>query len=287
MSLPFRRAIARLVPSVCGSLPLREIGPHVSWVILSYIMPWRSSFPCHRMCCGPDTLPWYASPQRPGSAGEQSTFWFYHSARERREQTVTAQLGTTGQPGHITLDTYASTQQAGQALEGYFSAGSPQGLFAPPETSPQAQQELLMALDMHLTPQQRQQGEGTAGDGSISLEELTQTLQGLARGKSPGFDGLPYEFYLRFWDQLGPELTAVLSEAFQAGAAALPADMTEGPVTLLYKGKGSDRAQPASYRPITLLRTTSSQPVSSPADWGRCSTMWWTAHRLASCRNGG
>ena len=31
-----------------------------------------------------------------------------------------------------------------------------------------------MALDMHLTPQQRQQGEGTAGDGSISLEELTQ-----------------------------------------------------------------------------------------------------------------
>ena len=85
-----------------------------------------------------------------------------------------------------------------------------------------------MALDMHLTPQQRQQGEGTPGDGSISLEELTQTLQGLPRGKSPGFDGLPYESYQRFWDQLGPELTAVLSEAFQAGAASLPADMTEG-----------------------------------------------------------
>ena len=85
-----------------------------------------------------------------------------------------------------------------------------------------------MALDMHLTPQQRQQGEGTAGDGSISLEELTQTLQGLPRGNSPGFDGLPYEFYQRFWDQLGPELTSVLSEAFQAGAASLPADMTEG-----------------------------------------------------------
>ena len=148
-----------------------------------------------------------------------------------------------------------SWTMTGQALEGYFSASSPQGLFAPPETSPQAQQELLMALNMHLTPQQRQQGEGTAGDGSISLEELTQTLQGLPRGKSPGFDGLPYEFYQRFWDQLGPELTAVLSEAFQAGAASLPADMTEGRVTLLYKGKGADRAQPASYRPITLLNT--------------------------------
>ena len=29
LSLPFRRAIARLVPSVCGTLPPREGGPHV------------------------------------------------------------------------------------------------------------------------------------------------------------------------------------------------------------------------------------------------------------------
>ena len=28
-SLPFRRAITRLVPSVCGTLPPREGGPHV------------------------------------------------------------------------------------------------------------------------------------------------------------------------------------------------------------------------------------------------------------------
>ena len=29
-------------------------------VIVSCIMPWRSSFPCHRMCCGPATLLWFA-----------------------------------------------------------------------------------------------------------------------------------------------------------------------------------------------------------------------------------
>ncbi len=33
----------------------------------------------------------------------------------------------------------------------------------------------------------------------------------------------------------------------------LPPEMTEGRITLLYKGKGLDRALPASYRPITLL----------------------------------
>ena len=29
-------------------------------VIVSCIMPWRSSFPCHRMCCGPASLLWFA-----------------------------------------------------------------------------------------------------------------------------------------------------------------------------------------------------------------------------------
>ena len=48
----------------------------------------------------------------------------------------------------------------------------------------------------------------------------------------------------------------MLSEAFQPGGpASVPADMTEGRVTLFYKGKGADRAQPASYRPIMLLNT--------------------------------
>jgi len=100
------------------------------------------------------------------------------------------------------------------------------------------------------------QGEGAAGDGSISLEDLTKALGSLPRSKAPGFDGLPYEFYQRFWEQLGPELTAVLQEAFQPdGPGQLPSDMTEGRITLLYKGKGFDRAIPASYRPITLLNT--------------------------------
>ena len=31
--------------------------------------------------------------------------------------------------------------------------------------------------------------------------------------------------------------------------------MREGRITLLYKGKGLDRALPASYRPVTLLNT--------------------------------
>ncbi|CAL5219684.1 g1571 [Coccomyxa viridis] len=189
--------------------------------------------------------------------GEQSTFWFYHLARERQAQTTITQLHTSTEPLQtVTLDSFESTQQAAQALETYYSASTPEGLFAPPQTSLDAQDALLAAVDRHLTPAQQQQGEGAAGDGSISLEDLTQALSSLPRGKAPGFDGLPYEFYQRFWEQLGPELTAVLQAAFQPdGPGQLPPDMTEGRITLLYKGKGLDRALPASYRPITLLNT--------------------------------
>ena len=67
VSLSFSRAIARLVPGVCGTLPPREGGLHgfffccsmLGWLIVPSLTPWRSSFPCHRMCCGPDTLLWF------------------------------------------------------------------------------------------------------------------------------------------------------------------------------------------------------------------------------------
>ena len=32
----------------------------LGWQIVLSLMPWRSSFPCHRMCCGPNTLLWFA-----------------------------------------------------------------------------------------------------------------------------------------------------------------------------------------------------------------------------------
>ena len=35
-------------------------GSMLGCVIVSCIMPWRNSFPCHRMCCGPETLLWFA-----------------------------------------------------------------------------------------------------------------------------------------------------------------------------------------------------------------------------------
>ena len=63
--LEFRTGIDPRIGTVRGHRPasgvrLVRVPPMLVRVIVSCIMPWRSSFPCHRMCCGPDTLLWFA-----------------------------------------------------------------------------------------------------------------------------------------------------------------------------------------------------------------------------------
>ena len=116
-----------------------------------------------------------------------------------------------------------------------------------------AQQALLSSLDRQLPSDAQQACEGA--EQGITLDELQAALKLSARGRKPGSDGLPYEFFSQFWEVLGPELLAVLQEAFQAQhGLCLPTSMTRGVITLLYKGKGS-KALLDSYRPITLLNS--------------------------------
>jgi len=46
----------------------------------------------------------------------------------------------------------------------------------------------------------------------VSLGELESTLKWFKRDKSPGPDGWPVEFYLTFFDILGPNLLGVVEE---------------------------------------------------------------------------
>lgn len=56
-----------------------------------------------------------------------------------------------------------------------------------------------------------------ACEGFLSVEECFTALQGMARRKAPGSDGLRMEFYLKFWSLLGPDLVRVLNSCFSAG----------------------------------------------------------------------
>ena len=74
-------------------------------------------------------------------------------------------------------------------------------------------------------------------------------LTGMARGKSPGSDGLPAEFYLSLWGVLGEDLVEVLNASFQSGF--LPSSQRGALISLIFK-KG-DRLLHKNWRPISLL----------------------------------
>ena len=86
-------------------------------------------------------------------------------------------------------------------------------------------------------------------DGPLDSTEVLVALKGMSRNKSPGSDGLPAEFYLKFWDVLGSDLTEVLNEAYRSGSLSL--SQRSGLISLIYK-KG-DRLNCKNWRPITLL----------------------------------
>ena len=54
-------------------------------------------------------------------------------------------------------------------------------------------------------------------EGFLTLEECHRALVGMARRKAPGSDGLPVEFYLKFWDVLGPDLVEILNSCYLSG----------------------------------------------------------------------
>uniref|UniRef100_W5LVP3 Reverse transcriptase domain-containing protein n=1 Tax=Lepisosteus oculatus TaxID=7918 RepID=W5LVP3_LEPOC len=83
----------------------------------------------------------------------------------------------------------------------------------------------------------------------ISLKELGDALLSMKLGKVPGRDGLPTEFYRRFWDVVGALLMQVTEEVFHG--KIMSDSMREGILTLLEK-KG-DKTSLDNWRPLQLL----------------------------------
>ena len=81
------------------------------------------------------------------------------------------------------------------------------------------------------------------------MEKCFAALQGMARCKAPGSDGLPMEFYLRFWGVLGSDLVETLNSSFHSRLLSL--SQRCGVISLSYK-KG-DRLYLRNWRHISLL----------------------------------
>ena len=106
------------------------------------------------------------------------------------------------------------------------------------------QDDLLSSLQCQLSSDQ-----ASSCEGQMTLDEMTFSLKKMNSNKASGPDGLSVEFYVKFWDRLGPYLCRVLNAYYHAGEMC--ESMKTSNTRVIFK-KG-DRKNLKNWRPISLL----------------------------------
>ena len=164
--------------------------------------------------------------------GESSTAYFFYLERKRKSENTISSLKV----GDHSLTSMEDLLAA--------AANFYRDLYTSCETDPVVQEELLSNLSLSLSSKQADLCEG-----DLSVKECLKAVQGMAKSKTPGLDGLPAEFYLAFWSVLGSDLVDVLNHAFQVGF--LSVSQRRGLINLVFKA--DDQSLLKNWRPISLL----------------------------------
>ena len=102
-------------------------------------------------------------------------------------------------------------------------------------------------MDKRLSDEERE-----SKDSPIKKDEILKALKDMENNKSPGTDGLPKEFYVTLWKELGDDLSDIIAKIYLADQ--IPSSWKEGLITLIYKEKGKVE-DIKNWRPISLLNT--------------------------------
>ena len=117
-------------------------------------------------------------------------------------------------------------------------------LFDEKKTNAQSTTKLLSNIKRKLSPQQR-----LGLDSRITDEELEKAVKKLQKGKSPGPDGIPAEFYQHFWSHIKGLYVPFIN---QVRVSAFPKCKNMSITSLIYKEKGETYLL-TNYRPIALM----------------------------------
>lgn len=91
-------------------------------------------------------------------------------------------------------------------------------------------------------------GDNDILNAEITEEELKKVIFSTAKNKSPGIDGIPYEFYQTFWYLIKDEFLEIIKEMFERGPEK---SQQVGTIVLIPKTKAPSEV--SNFRPITLL----------------------------------
>ena len=87
-------------------------------------------------------------------------------------------------------------------------------------------------------------------EGEITPEECALILDSFENNKTPGNDGIPIEFYKKFWPLLCEPFIRCANECFEKGE--MSCSQKQAVITLIEK-KGKDRSFLENWRPISLV----------------------------------
>ncbi len=83
----------------------------------------------------------------------------------------------------------------------------------------------------------------------ISIEEVRKAIRALPKGKAPGHDNIPMEFFHKYEQEGAPDLLQAFTAMLNEGATS--PYINKGIITLI--PKSGDRARLNNWKPITLL----------------------------------
>ena len=158
--------------------------------------------------------------------GEVSSAFFFQLEKKRSADRWISNLRNPN--GSIV----SSPSDLCASLSGFYSS-----LFSVSSTDHTARDSLLDNISASLSPSEADCCEGK------------QALLGMAHGKAPGSDGLPMEFFVKFWDVLGLDLVDILNSCYLSGSLSL--SQRRGIISFVFQ-KG-DRLDARNCRPISLL----------------------------------
>ena len=85
---------------------------------------------------------------------------------------------------------------------------------------------------------------------AITAEECAKLLESFQNNKAPGNDGIPIEFYRKFWSLICHPFIACVNACFEKGE--MSSSQKQAVITLVEK-KGKDRTLLDNWRPISLV----------------------------------
>ena len=80
----------------------------------------------------------------------------------------------------------------------------------------------------------------------VSEKEILNAIKGLNENKSPGIDGIPAEFYCKYWEIIKIELIEIVKNIING--TGLTASQRKAIITLLPKGEDSKTPVTETFR---------------------------------------